>query len=285
MKPRTARRARPAAVGCDLLGCASLRVSAAALPALRRSPGSLGGAPFPPSLLRHADGQTVVALAAVLRAVEVSGLDPSGFGGWSVVAAPRHLGRAAFDAAFPLYQAEGAWGVSPHLISSHSLHAVSGAVSQALGAHGPNLGAGGTPGSEDEALLAAAVLLGGGGGAPSAGAWVVLSGWDDALDGAGRPDLPAACSALALALRASVSTSLWSGHRLLIRPGSVVVVAPPGGQTDADGARPAIEAWIDPAAGPVGATTWRFEGAHPPDAARRTEPGRATRLAPAGERS
>jgi len=252
------------AVGCDVAAQGFVRASAGELAALRRSPGAPGDVPPPPSLLKHADEQTVVALAAVLRAAREGGLDPNGFGDWGVVSAPRYLGRAAFEGAFPQFLAEGVWGVSPLLIANHSLHAPSGTVSQVLKAYGPNLGVGGVPGHEDEAFLAAASMLDGG-AAP--GVWVVLTGWApgpfpppgllagsgvDAEGGDAR-----VCEGVALAL--VPSRAGWSGPRLRVRPGGVTVVSPEPGVE-------ALSAWLDTGGG---ATRWRRDGIHPPAAAPR----------------
>jgi len=214
---------------------ASFRASSGEIPALRKSPGEFGGAPIPPGLLKHADEQTVVGLVAVLRAVVEGGLDPSGFGAWAVLAAPRYFGRAAFLRAFPQYRDEGAWGVSPHLIPAHSLHSLSGTISQVLKAHGTNLGVGGAPGGEREALLLAATLLGEG---ATPAAWVVLTGRPPGLD---RPDDeagPGDYQALAVAL--ACPSAGRQGLRLQIGPDSVALI---GGLA---GDREAVSAWLAP---------------------------------------
>jgi hypothetical protein len=161
---------RLAPVEVALIARGAFRASLEDFPTLRKAPDPSGQVAVHPSLLRHADEQTVVGLAAVFRAVLEGGLDLAGFGDWSVLAAPRYHGRAAFERAFPTFQREGAWGVSPHLIPAHSLHSPSGTISQALKAQGANLGVGGTPGGEREALLFASTLLRVGG---IAGVWVV----------------------------------------------------------------------------------------------------------------
>jgi hypothetical protein len=97
------------------------------------------------------------------------------------------------------FRAEGAWGVSPHVIPHHSLHSLSGTVSQVLKVHGPNLGVGGGPGATGEALLAAGAWLG---RRRVPGAWVVLTALDLASKLGPEGELPAgtACVGLALAL-------------------------------------------------------------------------------------
>ena len=171
---------RAGTLGCALMALAAFRASPSEIPGLRKAPDEPGGFSVHPSLLRHADEQTVAGLAAVYRAIRRSGLDPAGFADWSVLVAPRYLGRAAFERAFPIFREEGAWGVSPHLIPAHSLHSPSGTISQALKAHGPNLGIGGTPGGVREALLCAATWLGSG---IAPGVWVVLIGRIEESDG------------------------------------------------------------------------------------------------------
>jgi hypothetical protein len=125
--------------------------------------------------LKHADEQTVVGLASVLQAVDANGLSSTEFTDWAVLAAPCFLGRVTLAAAIQRFAAEGAWGVSPHVIPHRSLHSVSGTVSQALNIHGPNFGVGGGPGGVLEALLCAGAILA---GHNVPGVWVVMTGWD-----------------------------------------------------------------------------------------------------------
>jgi hypothetical protein len=221
MKLRCVPRSIGRAIRSDVLGHASVRASTAEVAALRRSPGNLAGSPLPPSRLKHADDQTVVGLAAVLRAIEEGALDPTGFGDWGVLAASRFLGRATFNAVFPQFLVEGAWGVSPHLVANHSLHSVSGMVSQVLKAQGANLGVGGGPGGEIEALLMAASFLDSG---TVPGVWIVLTG---SSNPAAHAEIDTEFEALALAL--GPPRAHWNGFRLSVRPGTVVVEPPPGG--------------------------------------------------------
>jgi hypothetical protein len=193
-------------------GLGVVRAAPAALPALRQKPGRVGGEALPPSFLKHADDQTVAGVAAVLQAVEACGLGGTPFGDWGVVAASRFMGRTALAGAVLKFQAEGAWGISPHLIPHRSLHSLSGTVSQALKVHGPNFGAGGGPGGTADALLTAAALLHGG---RLPGVWVVLTGWgpEPATDERAQVVTPdCVCDAVALALVASPG-----GHRLCLR--------------------------------------------------------------------
>jgi len=217
--PRQAATA-PAAtpVACEVIAQAGFRAGVAELPALRKAPGPPGDPPPSPGLLRHADEQTVVGLAALLRAVRGRDPEAGGFADWAILSAPRYLGRAAFLASFPQFVKEGAWGISPHLIAAHSLHSPSGTYSQILQAHGPNLGVGGTPGGEREALLAAATLLE---SAVVPGVWVVFSGPVDRSTRAEGVAPPAAYEALAVALMPVGVCPVVNPARLSIRPGAL----------------------------------------------------------------
>jgi hypothetical protein len=135
----------------------------------------------------------------VYKAIELAGWQAKSFDDWGVVAGPRFLGRPAMAAALHRFAAEGAWGVSPHLIPHRSLHSISGTVSQALKIHGPNFGVGGGPNAVLETLLAALALLE---GKKLPGVWAVLTGLDPELppDEAGRMAPGTYCVGLALAL-------------------------------------------------------------------------------------
>lgn len=181
----------------------ALRVAVPDVADLRRQSGPPlpGQEPLPAAFLKHADEQTVVALTAVRCAAHEGGL--SGFARWGVVAAPRLLGRAAMTFSLARFQTEGAWGVSPHVIPHRSLHALSGTISQALRAHGPNFGVGGGPGNEAEALLAACALLAGSAReAPLEGIWLVFARVEPELPPMenGTPATTSFVDALALAL-------------------------------------------------------------------------------------
>jgi hypothetical protein len=186
------------AVCCDLAAYAGVRIPAATLPEYRRQPGP-APVPVPASLLKHADEQTVAALTAVFHAVADHGLSADGFRDWGVLAAPRFVGRPTMAAALERFLAEGAWGVSPHLIPHRSLHAVSGTISQVLKIQGPNFGVGGGPGGEAEALLTAAAMLH---CQRLPGVWAVLTCLDPdaAPDATGQPAAGSDVVGLALAL-------------------------------------------------------------------------------------
>lgn len=204
-------------LACDVVACASARATLEQMPGLRQKPGPGAGLSLPTNFLKHSDEQSVVGLAAVLRAIDAGHLTDTRFTDWGVVAAPCFLGRGTLIQALERYDAEGAWGISPHFIPHRSQHAVSGTISQALKIHGPNFGAGGGPGGGADALLAGAVLLQGN---ALPGVWVVLTGWDPEFipDRDGRPTTSTECQAVALALTASQQQ--WCGAHVRIVPGA-----------------------------------------------------------------
>jgi hypothetical protein len=203
-------------VCCELAAYASVRLSCDSLPDVRRNPEPAFGLALPPTQLKHLDEQTVAGLAAVCRATRDAGLNPSDLRDWGVLAAPHFFGQSATISALVRFRSEGAWGISPHVIPHHSLHSLSGTVSQVLKIHGPNLGVGGGSGATGEALLAAAAWLG---RKRVPGVWVVLTTLE--LPGEFGPEgqLPpgAACVGLALALVPARADA--AGIRLRFLPG------------------------------------------------------------------
>lgn len=139
--------------GCAVEAYGVVKVAAEEIAALRKAPGPLGGRTIPPSLLKHADHQTVLALAAVLRAVDDAGWQDRSFADWGLIAAPRFLGRILVAAAMERFKGRGVPGMSPLIIPTLSLHAVAGSLSLALKIHGFNYGVGGGHGHLGEALL------------------------------------------------------------------------------------------------------------------------------------
>jgi hypothetical protein len=247
-------------VSCDIAGFGALWVTPDMLPALRQQPGPPFGEPLPISLLKHADEQTIAALAAVYLAIHNHGLQETRFSHWGILAAPRFLGRSNLAVALHRFKLEGAWGISPHLIPHHSLHSVSGTVSQALRVHGPNFGVSGGPTSADEAFLCAASLLA---GDRVPGVWLVMTGFDPELipeepgapSAQGQPKTVSAIGAVALALT-------------LARPGSPklkLMVAPGPVPKEVGAARPVasvplfcLEALLGTLSEPKPAGIWRL---------------------------
>jgi hypothetical protein len=192
------------------------------LPVVRKRPGPVpeGWGRVPPSLLRYSDEQTVAAVAAVFSAMEGAGLTPGQVEDWGVVAASRFLGRANLAQALRSHDAEGVWGVSPHLIPHSALHSPSGTISLALGIHGPNLGVGGGMHAAAEGFLTALTWLTCG---MVPGVWLVLSGWSPELV-PGQQALE--CHALAFALVGARPTEGRPGFRVQVGPSSVHRPAP-----------------------------------------------------------
>lgn len=158
-----------AAVAC----CAGVRVRVADLHAWRQTPGALRGWPIAATLLRHADEQTLAGLWAVQQALGRMA-STAAMEHWGVVAGPALFGRVAQAQATERFQAEGAWGISPHLVPNASLHALSGTISLALRAHGPNFSVEAGPHSCAGVFLAAAALMG---QESLPGLWLVATGF------------------------------------------------------------------------------------------------------------
>lgn len=206
------------------------------IPRLRDLPAPATAAALPPRFLRHADEQTVVGMRAVLAAIAAHPLPRPSFAGYGVVAAPCRAGRFTAAQSLAMLRVGGGVTVTPHVVPQCSLHSLAGAVSVALGMHGPNIGAGGGRHALAEGLVAALALL-----APAAsahavvpGIWFVATSWDDepALDPAGRPAgtaaAPAAppaaaaedplCRGLAVALVASAGAATLPPLALVVHP-------------------------------------------------------------------
>jgi hypothetical protein len=200
------RAPRSSAVRCLVAAHAACRIPLRQIATLRSTPLTLKTEPLPASFFKHADEQTVAGFAALAQAIQVHDLAGADFTEWGVVAAPRFLGRAALAVALTRFAAEGAWGISPHLIPHRSLHALSGTVSQALKIHGPNFGAGGGADGAAEALLVAGALIA---DRQLEGVWVLMTGFDPELEPVDPTDSGAAqpateCIAVALALQPPV---------------------------------------------------------------------------------
>lgn len=156
---------------------ACLRVPIADVAPLRKSPGR----PVHVSLLKNADEQTVVAVAALFRAVEHAGQPLTAYREWGVLGCPRFIGRDLIGQAVTEYRREGPPAISPHIIPHRSLHSTSGTLTLALDCHGPNYGVGGGPGHEAEGLLAAFAMLH---ERPVPGVWLAIT----RVDPVGRCD-------------------------------------------------------------------------------------------------
>lgn len=219
-----------AGAACGVACHALVQAPLADIPQLRDGPVPPRCGPLPPRFLRHADEQTVVGMRAVLQAIASHRAPPSAgqsagaatdFSTYGVVSAPCQPGRIAAAHSFALFGSGGPVTVSPHIVPQCSLHSIAGAVSVALGMHGPNIGTSGGPQALGEGLLACLTLLkpGPAGTHATPGIWFVATAWDGepTLDREGRPQErafdPPICVAVAVALTASAA----AGGRLVLR--------------------------------------------------------------------
>lgn len=160
--------------GCPILAHAVARASLEEIATLRKTPGPPGSPRLSPSILKHADEQTVLALSAVLHAQARFRLDGVTDPAWGVIAAPRYLGRLQTMFHIDRYRRQGASTVSPLIIPHLSLHSTSGTISLAMGLRGPNFGVGGAHGHLAEGLLSALTLA----DENLPGAWLVATAWN-----------------------------------------------------------------------------------------------------------
>jgi hypothetical protein len=181
---------------------------------MRTRLGPPGGPPFPASFLKPSDEQTVVALAAVLQAIERYGWQGHNFSRWGAVAAPRFLGRVNGAETIHKFETGGAWKVSPLFVAHRSMHAVSGTISQALKINGPNFGVGGGRNAVAEAMLTALSLLD---DCDLPGLWMALTQCDPEPrpDRQGAHTVPVSYQAVALALQPVAAD--WQGLRLFLK--------------------------------------------------------------------
>ncbi|HZU37203.1 MAG TPA: hypothetical protein VFA18_14875 [Gemmataceae bacterium] len=222
MRPTDSTLSPPTAATlcCAVAARACVRATADGFANLKSALTLPDGTTLPAASLKHSDEQTVVALAAVLAAIQRYQLTKIDFTHWAVLAAPRFLGRQALAHTLQRFAAEGAWGISPHVIPHRLLHAVSGTISLTLHIHGPNFGIDGMP-SDSGQLLATGLALVNMGQVP--GVWAVMTGWEPepipARQGTPAEANPkAVCGAVALAL--TPLTPNWQGLRLRYCPPS-----------------------------------------------------------------
>jgi hypothetical protein len=170
--------------------------------------------------LKHADEQTVVAVAAVDRAIEAFGVDLDQQRQWAIVAAPRFVGRLAGVAIVNRFARGGGPAVSPHVIPQHSLHSVSGALSVLLASRQPHFGVGGGREALDEGFLAALTF---GPSSSASGMWFVATAWDPEPTAAadGRCTNDPVCHAFALALRPAAAVAAIGHIRFAGEPSGI----------------------------------------------------------------
>lgn len=221
--------AEVAGAACGIGSHALVEASLAEIAGLRDGAVPDGLPPLPSRFLRHCDEQTVVGMRAVLAAIAAFATPRPSFSDYGVVAAPCQAGRIATAQSLAMLRTAGGVAVSPHIVPQCSLHSVAGAVSVAIGMHGPNIGVSGGDRAVSEALLTGLSLLTAHDNtlSPLPGVWLVLTSWtkEPCLDAGGKPqahapvagatDVGAAdadsavpiCRALAVALTAAPSAA------------------------------------------------------------------------------
>ncbi len=214
------------AIQVGILGWSSYAFGLEQLQQLRTELRLPDGQPLPHAFVRHADEQTLAALAVTLQLREQLPPLPQPEH-WGVLAAPEYFGKEATLAALQRYSVDGPGGISPHLIPNHCLHSLSGSLSVLLGLHGPNYGVGGGPGQLVDLLLAGMLETV---QQPVPGFWLVATGWRKLPRELGLSNATApVCLAMALAvcrmnsdeLQASTS-QLGSAEASSLCPGSDV---------------------------------------------------------------
>jgi hypothetical protein len=192
---------------CRITTHAFVEARLSSMGALRNRAAPEGAPQLPPRFLRHADEHTVVGMRAVLTAfakvATTASLPPMAC--HAVIAAPCQAGRIATAQALAGLETSGPSAIKPHIVPQCSMHSVAGAVSVAIGAHGPHLGVGGGPDALSEGLLVVASLLAGGGDPQCRAAWLIATEWDvePALDTSGIPTDDPLCRAIAMFLEPS----------------------------------------------------------------------------------
>jgi hypothetical protein len=230
--------AEATSAACGVGSHALVEATLADIPGLRDTPVPEGVPALPPRFLRHCDEQTVVGMRAVLAAIAAYPEPRPSFTDYGVVAAPCQSGRIATAQSLAMLRTAGGVAVSPHIVPQCSLHSVAGAVSVALGMHGPNIGVSGGQHAVSEGLFTCLSMLAADATLP--GVWLIVSSWtqEPSLDAAGKPDCNPPqdarsgpiCRALALSITAAPSAAgdTGSGRRLALHmPASLRVARPP----------------------------------------------------------
>jgi hypothetical protein len=198
---------------CAVAAVGTARATLDEIARLRKDPGPRCGRCLDLQCLRHADEQTVVGMAALLRALATLPV-ATPLTGWGVVAAPRWPGRVGTVRALDKYQADGPRSASALIIPNLCLHSMSGSLSLALGMTGPNFGIGGGLANVADGLLGGLLIQL---EQDLPGTWVVLSAWEVEPTPEGNPISPSVANAVALAL---VPPEAWaaSAWRLRLEP-------------------------------------------------------------------
>ena len=230
-------KAEATCAACGVGSHALVEATLADIPGLRESAVPQGVPALPHRFLRHCDEQTVVGLRAVITAIASIAEPRPSFTDYGVVAAPCQSGRIATAQSLAMLRTAGGVAVSPHIVPQCSLHSVAGAVSVALGMHGPNIGVSGGRHAVSEGVFTSLSLLAANASLP--GVWLVVSGWtqEPALDDSGKPSCSTThdarsapiCRALAVAITAGADAAAETGIRrrlTLHMPSSLRVARP-----------------------------------------------------------
>lgn len=202
-----------------LTGWGSAKADLASVAGMRKSLPAWAPKDTPGHFLKHADEQTVLAVAAIDQAIRSSALDPAEFCDWTIIAAPRFIGRLAGTTTLDRFSRGGGPAISPHVIPQHSLHSISGALSILLASHRPNFGIGGTGDSLAEGLLASLTI-------PADGCtktWLISTAWDPEpqIDDGGQCINTPVCHAVALALQSGAQSQACGSLRLMLQSGPI----------------------------------------------------------------
>lgn len=204
VSPTTYKR-ESRSLDCGIAAFSTCRMSFEEVNKLRKQsdaiPGKLGN-----GTLRHADEQTLCALAATQIVIQKLEGVANDFQNWGVVGSSRYLGRQAFAQSLTRFAAEGPWNVSVQIVPNRSLHSPPSMVGLALGCHGPCVGVGGGLDGETDGWITAASLLE---QHHLSGMFLVFSGWDpdEEVDLEGNPLNAAHCTAGVLALQSASASS------------------------------------------------------------------------------
>jgi hypothetical protein len=188
----------PAEPSAALLGWGTARADLTTIAAMRKKIPAWAPQDTPGHFFKHADEQTVLAVAALDQAICSAGIASNHYRDWMIIAAPCFIGRLAGTVTLDRFVRGGGPAISPHTIPQHSLHSVSGVLSILLASHRPSFGVGGTADSLAEGLLASLTF-------PTTncpGIWLVATAWnpeprvDEKVKCVNEP----VCHAVALAL-------------------------------------------------------------------------------------
>jgi hypothetical protein len=203
----------------SLIGWGTARADLATIAGMRKKLPAWTPTDTPGHFLKYSDEQTVLAVAAVDQAISSADLDVKQFQNWSIIAAPRFIGRIAGVGTLARFDRGGGPAISPHVIPQHSLHSISGALSILLSSRQPNFGVGGTGDSLAEGLFAALTFPAGN----RAGVLLVATAWEPEpqLDNEGNCTNSPVCHAVTLGLQATAAASDSGNLRLSVDDGSI----------------------------------------------------------------